>query len=215
MSDTLTQLIAKVQASLGDDGTYFTTAIVTAAARKALREMNEKYPVNAGTLIDAVTDQHEYTLSDVDFTNLIDVLGVWLNDTDGDQDIALDYDSYFEDNAPAIRLRVAQSADELLLVRFTTPQTINGLDSETESTLPAWLDPLLVDGITYHALLIRGVARVEKINLQKDVTANYAAMRETVKEAWYNGLAKLAARRLPVSQPNTAAWPLHYEQFDR
>lgn len=215
MSDTLTQLIAKVQASLGDDGTYFTTAIVTAAARKALREMNEKYPVNAGTLIDAVTDQHEYTLSDVDFTNLIDVIGVWLNDTDGDQDIALDYDSYFEDNAPAIRLRVAQSADELLLVRFTTPQTINGLDSETESTLPAWLDPLLVDGISYHALLIRGASRVETNNLSKSTPKDYLEIKATLKEAWLNGLAKLAARRLPVSQPNTAAWPLPYEQFDR
>jgi hypothetical protein len=38
----LTQIIANVQALLLDDGTRFTTATVTAAARAALKDFNQK-----------------------------------------------------------------------------------------------------------------------------------------------------------------------------
>ena len=60
MSDTLTQLIAKIQAQLLDDGTRFTTATCTAALRAALKDFNLAAPVHAGTLIDVVADQYEY-----------------------------------------------------------------------------------------------------------------------------------------------------------
>lgn len=208
MSDSLTTLISKVQGTLGDDGTYFTTAIITAAARQALRELNETYPVNEGTLIETVADQHEYVLSDVDFANLIEVISVLLWDDDGDEDTPLDAAMYYEDNVPAIRLHEAQSEGEFLLVRFTTPQTINGLDSETTSTLPAWIDPLLVDGISWYSLITRGIARVEANNLSKSVPRDYSEMKTILKEAWTSGLAKLAKRAPVSSEKSNAHWEI-------
>jgi hypothetical protein len=205
MSDSLTTLISKVQATLGDDGTYFTTATITAAARQALAQMNRVYPVHNGSLVTIVSGQKEYVLSDVDFVALNRVTGVWLNDDDGDLDDPLIYDYYVESNVPNIRLRTSQ-ASGLLLVRFTSPQTINGLDSETSSSLPAWLDPLLVTGISYLSLATRGIARIEAFNLNRNVAKDYATLREMLKLEWESGLASLAATPLPVSEPDTSAW---------
>lgn len=206
MSDSLTTLISKVQATLGDDGTYFTTAIVTAAARQALRELNEKYSVNAGTLIETDSTAYEYVLNDTDFNRLTSVVGVWLNDTNGDDDTPLNFTSFFEDNVPVVRLKTKQAANKFLLIRFTEPQTINGLDSETASSLPAWIDPLLVDGIAYHSIQVRGVSRVETNNLDKATSDNYREYADRLKAAWDSGLAKLASNAAPSSRPDTSAW---------
>ena len=64
MTKSLTTLIANIQELLLDDGTRFTTATVTAAVRSALKEINQRSPINAATLIDTVADQKDYELSD-------------------------------------------------------------------------------------------------------------------------------------------------------
>jgi len=66
MSDTLTTLISKVQAILGDDGTIFTTATVTAAIRQALSEWNLRVPTFAAVTITGVNNQYEYELTSED-----------------------------------------------------------------------------------------------------------------------------------------------------
>lgn len=206
MSDSLTTLISKVQNTLGDAaGTYFTTAIITAAARQALKQMNRVYPIHDGSLVTVVSSQKEYTLDAPDFTNLIRTTGVWLNDDDGDLDTPLKFWQYVEGNVPVIRLDTAQSSG-LLLVRFTSPQTINGLDSETLSTLPAWIDPLLVTGISYLSMLTRGASRIEANNLNKSVPTDYQVLKETLKAEWEIGLASLAITPPPVSEPDASAW---------
>jgi hypothetical protein len=205
MADSLTTIISKTQATLGDDGTRFATAIVTAACRLALKDFNAVCPVNAGTLEDVVADQKEYVLSGSDYANLIAVLDVLKNDDDGDDHESLTYDAYFEDNAPVIRLRSAESSG-FLIVRFTQPQTVNGLDSATESTLPAWLDPVLLDGVCYYSLVVRAAGRVEPINLNRDVTRMYDDLKATFKLAFDLGLARVGQRRSPVGEPDTRAW---------
>lgn len=162
MTKTLTQIISTVQALLLDDGTRFTTATVTAAARAALKEFNQRAPIFAGTLVDVVSGQKEYVLNASDFTNLIDVISVLKQGTDShlEDNNELNHDVYFEDAAPVIRLREAQSSG-YLIVRYTIPYTVSGLDSETESTLPAFFDDILIDGACYWSCIIRASGRIE------------------------------------------------------
>jgi len=164
MSDSLTTLIGKVQALLLDDGTRFTTATITAAVRQALKEFNLRAPVYTETLEAVVANQKEYVLSSVDYNNLIEILDVLLWDVDGNDDEPLVYDEYFEDAVPVIRLREARTdTSEFLVVRYTLPYTVNGLDGEVESTLPAFWVTTLLNGACYYACLIRAAGRVETV----------------------------------------------------
>ena len=209
MTDSLTTIISKVQASLGDNGTYFTSATITAACRLALKDFNSVCPVNAGTLVDVVADQKEYVLDGSDYANLIAVLDVLKDDADGDDHESLTYDDYFEDNVPVIRLRTAEDSGSLI-VRYTQPNTVNGLDSSVESTLPAWLDPVLLDGVCYYSLAVRAAARVEPFNLNAAVAKQYDDLQATYKLAFDLGLAQVGLRRSPVGQPDTRAWNDQY-----
>src|SRR5512140_922767 len=96
MPDTLSQLIAKVQAGLLDDGTLFPAATVTTAVRQSLADINRAAPQFAAATIASIADQLEYELSDEDAlaTGVIDVL----LEGDGDSLTRLEYDAYVEDS---------------------------------------------------------------------------------------------------------------------
>jgi hypothetical protein len=206
MSDTLAQLITKVQAALGDDGTYYTTAILTAAARAALSEWNERAPDNAGDLVDVVAGQKEYSVYGVDTRamSMIDVLKKDIS-TSGEDDTSLAFDEYTEDARLYIRLRDAWDSGTLIF-RFTIPHTINGLDGETTSSLPAIWDAVLVAGMAYHGCIIRSVARVEPINLNSDVAERLSKVQEFYKEQFTKGLDRAAQQLAPVGKPKEFAW---------
>ena len=83
MTDTLATITTKVQKTLLDDGTKYTSDTITAACRLALQEFNQRAPIQAGTLEDAVTEQLEYVLNHADYAGLISVLDVLLLDSTG------------------------------------------------------------------------------------------------------------------------------------
>jgi len=74
MTDTLAQIIVKLQELLLDDGTRFTTDTCTAAIRQALKEFNLIAPIHAGTLVTPVTGQKEYELDVENALAIVDVL---------------------------------------------------------------------------------------------------------------------------------------------
>jgi hypothetical protein len=212
MSDTLTTLISKVQAILGDDGTYFTTATCTAAIRQALSEWNLRAPVFAAVTITGVTDQYEYELSDEDTLALeiIDVLKQ--GEGNNEEDESLDFDQYIEDERVFFRLRRPVESTDTLIVRYKKDHTINGLDSQVESTIPATYNQAMIDGGAFFSIFIRAIARVETINLSQDQTDNYREMAGSFGAMFAARMAKAArTRRAPVSEPDTRAWndPYH------
>ena len=213
MAQTLTQLIAKVQAQLIDDGTRFSTATCTAALRACLKNVNERAPINAGTRIDVIADQKEYELSDKD-SRAMSVLDILEWDDDEDH-TPIPYDAYSEDERLFFRLRFALSSGEIL-ARYTIPHTISGLDSETESTPSARLDQIIVDGACVEAITYRAASRVETINLQQAVSDNYREIVGHFRMAYEMGLsAYIRDRRAPVSEPNTAAWNDEYHNWNK
>jgi hypothetical protein len=205
MSDTLTQLVTKLQALLLGDATTFTTATCTAAIRQALKDLNLNTPYHAAETQDAVSEQYEYELEDGEALSVVDVL-LQGTDTYSDVNVSLDFDAYFEDDRPFIRLRAPQADGDMLIIRYTAPYTINGLDSETVSTLPALYDVVLLDGAAWQACLIRAAGRIETINMNAEVSANFALMSEHFKATFYAGLDALKRRQFPRSEPVIEGW---------
>jgi hypothetical protein len=205
MSQTLAQLIANVQALFIDDGTNFTTALCTAAIRQSLKDFNEAAPRHAAEVFEAVSGQYEYELTDTTCLNILDVLQQG-TDTLAEQHIKLDYNPYFEDVRPFFRLHVTQSSG-YIICRYTIPHTVQDLDSEVESTLPAQYDPILIDGACYRCALARAAGRIEPINLNRDVQKLWMQIAKEYHDAFENGLI-IAGRHQAPDQPKEAGWPV-------
>jgi hypothetical protein len=209
MSDSLTTLIGKVQNILGDaSGTYFTTAICTAAIRQALSEWNLRAPQFLATTIVGVNSQYEYELTDVDSLSC-EIIDILLRGTDTAQDISKsqDFDQYIEDERLFFRLRSPRTTSDTLIVRYTEYHTINGLDSAVESTLLAKDDQAMVDGGAFFSIMIRATARVETINLSQDQSDNYRELAGAFGAMFSQRLSYASQHRKPaVSEPDTRAW---------
>lgn len=205
MADSLTALITKIQKSLIDDGTRFSTDTCTAAIREALKDFNIYAPVFASELQPVVTTDLEYEVNDID-SRVLSVIGVWKWSSSDDNHTPLMYDAYSEDERVFYKLRSLQSSG-YLLVRYTIPQTISGLDSATESTLSALYDQVLVGGAKAWAMQIRADSRIETINLQASVSDNYREQLMTLRNNYIMQLITIAKNRYPaVGKPVDAAW---------
>ncbi len=214
MSDTLAQLIVKVRANFQDDGTLFPDAALTAALRQALNDLNQAVPLHAAVTITAIADQREYELSDEDpaASGITDVL------LDGDNEYAtgLAYNAYVEDDRWFFRLRHPATAGETLIVQYTTPHTISGLDGSLDSTLPDDLDAVMVTGACYYAGLSRASCGSEANNVESLVAANWMKLA-----ALWQGMfvmARAFARRQPTARGDPdqeLAWndPAHDPEY--
>lgn len=213
MADSLTTIISKVQTLLLDNGTLFTAATVTAAAREALKDFNLRAPIHAGTLIDVINGQKEYELTLAD-SRAINILDVLQKAATGEDDIPLTFDYYTEDARIWFRLRATLTTGAII-ARYTIPHTVSGLDSAAESTLPALYDQILVDGTCYHSCIIRAASRIESINLQSQVSLTYKNIAPQFLKQFETGLAYAARQYMPVGKPGTRAWDDAWHDRDR
>lgn len=204
MTDTLTQLITKLQALLLDDGTRFDTTTCTAAIRQALKCFNIAAPIHAGDLVTPVTGQKEYELDVPTALQVVDVLRQG-KDSYLEDHVSLDFDHYFEDGRPFFRLRVSEPATNTLIVRYTFPYTIYGLDGATDSTLPALFDVILLDGAAWQACLIRAAGRIETINMNEGVSDPWQVAAEHFKESFTIGLV-MAMQQTFARLPDRRTW---------
>ena len=205
MSDTLAQLVTKLQALLLGDSTTFSTDTCTAAIRQALNQLNLAVPCHAAETIDAVSEQYEYELEDIKALTVVDVL-LEGTDTCNQFNTSLEFDAYFEDDRPFFRLRTPRSDGDTLIARYTVPYTINGLDGETVSTLPPLHEVVLLDGAAWQACLVRAAGRIETINMNQDVSVNFQKMADHFRLAFELGLANLGRRPFPRSEPIGHGW---------
>jgi hypothetical protein len=207
MSDTLAQLITKLQALLLGDSTTFSIDTCTAAIRQALLKLNLAIPQRATETQATASELYEYELEDSTALQVLDVLREGL-DTYADINISLAFDVYFVDDRPFIRLRVPQSDGQTLIIQYLKPYEINGLDGSTDSTLPPFYDAVLLDGAAWQACLVRAAGRIETINMNQDVSDKFQKMAEQFCQAFESGLASLARRPAPRSEPSTIAWEM-------
>jgi hypothetical protein len=210
MTDTLSQLIPKLQALLLGDTTTFSSATCTAAIRQALKELNLSVPRHAAETVEAVSGQYEYELSDSTALKIVDVLRQG-TDAYADCSISLDFDAYFEDERPFFRLRTPEADGTTLIVRYACPHTIDGLDESTDSTLPPFHDVVLLDGAAWQACLVRAAGTIETINYNPEVSKNYAQLARFYETAFKTSLAALQHHCFPVSELDRRNWKDEWE----
>jgi hypothetical protein len=206
--DTLAQLTTKLQALLMDNGTLFVAGTCTAAIRQTLLAMNLQLPVNGATTVTIVSGQYVYELTDaLAGATPIQILDVLLESpSTADYETSLDFDSYIEDERWYLRLHTAQQSGSML-VRFTQAHTISGLDSSTESTLPAFYDPVLLDGAAAQCCTMAAAGKDEANNIDPRVPEHYKNAAGGFNRAFQYGMKALAIRRAgPVSVPDTRTW---------
>jgi hypothetical protein len=213
MSDSLSELTTKVQAALGDaSGTYFTSAIVTAAVRAALSEINARAPIHSADLVDVVANTLVYEVSAID-PHALSVLSVHEYVTDSDDDLPRKFISFQEDARLWIRLASALSSGQLI-IRYTTPYTVQSLDSETISTLPSMYTQMIVHGAAYHSCVIRAVARIETINLNQDVPASLLELKANFRSLFDAALNLAARQHAPDGKALSHGWEDDWHGWD-
>ena len=202
MTQTLTQLTSQVQAMFIDDGTRFTAATVTAAIRQTLKDFNAAAPVRAAETQAVVSGQYEYELTDMTAMQVLDVL---LEGTDPAQEnhIPLAFNPFFEDGRAWIRLQTPLGSGNLI-IRYTIPHTVSGLDSATESTLQDLWDAVLLDGACYYSCVIRAASRIEVVNLNANVPDPWQAIAEHYSQVFQIGL--LLAMQQPAAKVPDKLW---------
>ncbi|HEX8992909.1 MAG TPA: hypothetical protein VF784_14610 [Anaerolineales bacterium] len=213
MADTLTQLIATVQANLLDNATLFSTATITAAARLALADINTAVPAHAAATFTAVDKQKEYELSayDAQASGITDVLLRGENE----YDVSLLYDAYVEDDRWFFRLRTPQPAGKTLVALYTTPYTISGLDGSLDSSLPDPLNIAAIDGSCYYACLARAALAVEANNIETAVSSNWMKLARAWGDRFNKALRDCRTQPTTKGEPSTAAWndPQHDPEY--
>lgn len=203
MSDNLTALITRAQGQLLDDGTLFSTAALTAAFRSALSRFNQSAPYFKTGTVSVVANQYVYDLSAL--TGLLDFFGVWDED---ESPLAADF--YWDNGTAWVRLREPLSSG-VLTVGYSIAHTVNGLASETTSTLTADQDQVLIDGSCAEAIKARFLARVEKVNVSAQVLNGYKAAGASYEQAFLLGLTRYVRRPAGKSKPSTARWADEWE----
>jgi hypothetical protein len=214
MTQTLTQLISQVQAMFIDDGTRFTANTITASIRQALKDFNAAAPVRAAETQTVVSGQYEYELSDITTIQVLDVL---LEGTDTLQEnhIPLAFTPYFEDGRAWIRL-IRPLGSGTLIIRYTIPHTVSGLDGSVESTLAALWDAVLLDGACYYSALMRAASRIEVVNLNANVPDPWQAIAEHYLQAFQAGLilaTRQPAARVPDKTLQPRTWNDEWHNF--
>ena len=208
MSDSLTTLQDKLQALMMDDGTLFPDATCTAALRQALRTFNSLLPRTGATTIDVVSGQLVYELTEaLASATVLNITGIYLEDpTGGDNDTPLQADVYVEDERYFFRLKTA-SGGTTMIVRYSCPHIINGLDSEVLSTLSTFQEPTLLDAAAATLARMAAAGTVESNNLDPRTSQNYALAADHFQKAFDFGIAGLKMQRTPAQRiPAARTW---------
>ena len=160
----------------------------------------------------AVALQKEYELDDPAATGITDVL----LDGDNDYSTGLAYDAYMEDGRWFFRLRQLPTANSQLIVQYTVPHTVCGLDGSLDSTLSDDLNTALIDGACYYCCLSRAAAGVEANNIEAQVALNWMKIAHLWLDVFRNALHDAIRWPAARGEPGQAlAWndPQHDPEY--
>ena len=193
MASTIASIISKIQTLLNDDGTIFTTATVTAAVRQALLAYNQRAPIWKTDTVTAVADQYEYDVSSI--TDIQTIVALYDSNNE-----FMPFSRYFEDgDTHKIRLNEPVSQDFTII--YSAFHTIDGLDSESTTTLLAKHEDCLCNLAAGVCVVIRANGKIETVNLNADVPAQWLDMWEYWKTLFEAELISIQrSERMPVQK---------------
>ena len=223
MTATLATLRARVQQFLTDTGaTAYTTGALDEAIRQALAEYSEVNPRTVATVITLPAAGREIALNYLaELTNVTAVY--WPYDSLAEAwppNLVTGFSLTFDDGQPLLTLTskagAQPQADDEMRIWYTTPQTLDGLDSAAGTSV----------NITHESWIALGAAGYAALLRAGDVSATYTESAQTQANLEQWGAMCLAQFRAKLGQlsltatqrgqPFGAGWKLDdYDSYGR
>lgn len=209
---TLAQLIDLVQLELDDSAaTYYTDALVTAAIRDALDDVDRSAPAYGEANLTTIADQYDYDLTDVD-PDLIQVYEVLY----GDDEPQTQYPGWYFYHAagvPTLYFRTIIT-DSTITFRYTLRHTISGLDSASGTSLLTDQEKEFVNAAAAYSLKMRATSRTESVTLQQNVAEMLIKQADERMTRWQRVLRDWSRRYAPKQTDNlTPIWNDEWHNF--
>jgi len=205
MPYSLTEMLDEIEKQLNDTtNLIWSTTLLTRAVRAALQEINRYYPRRTKNKIDCTAKTREYSLTS--FTNLLALVDVWYPYDSADPYPVQRPDwSMIDDDTLYLDVKDDPLATEDIRIFYLASHTINGLDSETSSTLSKILEELVIEGACAHACAIKAADVIGEINVDTSTPVHWREEADRRWRTWYNRIWRL--RRDP-SNARAGPWPV-------
>lgn len=187
--DTLTDAIESMLKDSAND--YWSTGEIQDAIEWALAEYSYRVRSRLKTTIDDVDGSREYSLSSI--SGLLAVTRVWWPYDSADPDHPPKWVNWYMLDDDTLYLDVPDDPDgtSKLRIFYTAEQTINGLDSETVTTLDEMGCELLIAGAAGRCVITKSRDVIDAINVSEEVTGDWESWgRARVKE-FFSGLDRV------------------------
>jgi hypothetical protein len=180
MSGTLTTWRSAILTLLDDSpAARFTSAQIDAAIRQALQQYNATRPLVRTYSVDG-QDAYQIVLpSDFAAEHITEVV----LDNDSDPPTIITFYAFHKDEQWVIQTRnYLVSSSESILVTYTAPHTLDGLDGGAGTTIPLVDEYAVQIGAAGFALASRATSRTESINLQPEVAQQLLKLSEIYRD---------------------------------
>ena len=208
MAFTLATLRDEIEKDLKDSGNAsFSADEIDRAVALALRDFNRTSPAEVVGTISAVDDQYEYSLSTL--TGLLTITRVIYPYDDSDTDypmIEVTPDVY----ADVLTMPAHLSMDDAYKIRvfYTKPHTVNGLESETSTTIDDADRDLLALGAVAYAAKMYARYSVNRINRSSWTQRQWQEYSAWSMDQFRDGLHGMRLRGLYRTRPSgPGGWP--------
>ena len=213
---TLVQFEARIAAMLIDPAySVFTAATIDAGLRLALSDYTARIPLTKETVITCPGAGREIALSDL--TDLIDAVDVWYPyDSTADEvwppSRVTGFTVYWDDARPVLFLSAPEQdqpqTDDEIRLWYTTPHTVQNLDSAAVTTIPAQHESLVVTGAGGYACFLIATQAARTITVNRFEAPNYMEMSQRLLEKFHADFNRLAHTSQNQSNPQVAFWTL-------
>jgi hypothetical protein len=201
MAFTLAQLRDFIETDLKDSANAtFSTDEIDRAVALALADFNDVYPDEAITTVAAVDDQHEYDISTI--TGLVSIVKVVYPYLASDPDYPM-AEVVPEVFADTLIMPGTCSMDATYSIRifYTKHHTINGLESETSTTIPDELRDILALGATAYCAKMYSRFSINRINRSSWTQRQWTEYWKQAERMFKEELGRLRSRRLYQVRP--------------
>ena len=162
---TLTTLRDRIEMLLADSTNLrFSTDMLNESIKLALAHYTKMLPHTALGEITLTSDGREIDVSSLTYINIV---RAWWDFDNSDPTHPPNWRSFEEWPGDILYINDPEEPATGDIIRFwyTAPNTLNGLNSQSITTFPAYHDTYMVSGSAGYAALSRAINRTEKLNI--------------------------------------------------
>jgi hypothetical protein len=199
MAATLATLRDRVELMLADTGNaIWSTGDIDEGIRQALHEYSKTRPLRAVSTVNIGSTGREIDVSSL--TGLLDVVEIWVDYTASDPEFPANRRSYAywpDEQTVYVTDDYEPSSGDVMRVFYTKLQTLNGLDSETTTSVLLDDETLIATGAAGYAATSRAVDLAEQVTLDRLTAQQVRAWGLAKLQEFRSGL-KAVARRMAL-----------------